>query len=288
MTIDKKKLAIVTPSYHTDYKLCKLLVDSVNRYADDEIKHYLIIPRKDYPLFEHMMSSRTRIRFQEDFLPWWIFPSLISKKWYASLKTFPVRGWIRQQIVKLAIGEMLPESFFLLVDSDTFLVRPFDVEAFFEGEKVSLYCEPLKTSIPEFDGWQRTSAKLFKIDAFNTTNDIYVAPFIFWRKDILLSMFRALEKNHGKSWQQVLCGQLRLSEYTLYGIYVDHVLGIENSGHYRDPKKHTHDYYKTTPMNPAELKDFKDEMADHHWAVSIASKSSTQINDIREVFGFSR
>ncbi len=286
MPIDKTQLAIVTPSYHIDYEPCRLLVDSVNRYVEDSIIHYLIVPKNDYYLFRHLESYRTKVLFQEDFLPRWIIPFPISKKWYLSLKTLPVRGWIRQQIVKLSIGELLPEPFFLIIDSDTFFVKKFCLENFVREDNISLYCEPLKNSIPEFDVWQRTSADIFNLNGFNTISDIYVAPFIFWKKQILKSMFHTIEIKQNKSWQRVLCGQLRLSEYTLYGIYVSQVLGLDNSGHYNDPVKHTHDYYDHVPLSLAGLVEFKKKMKEHHVAVSISSKSLTRLNDIRAAFEF--
>ena len=114
------EISIVTPSYHIDYEACRLLVESINRHVPANIRHYIIVPKADYCLFKNLESERTIIKFQEDFLPWWIIPSIVSKKWYLSLKTLPVRGWIEQQIVKWQQESFLPEDVFLIIDSDTF------------------------------------------------------------------------------------------------------------------------------------------------------------------------
>ena len=286
MTIDVENFAIVTPSYHRDYEPCRLLVDSVNRYVEDKIKHYLIVPKSDYCLFRHLESSRTIVKFQEDFLPWWIIPTVFSKKWYLSLKTFPIRGWIRQQIVKLSIGEMLPESVYLIIDSDTFFVKRFSLDNFVKGDSISLYREIADEDWHHFDDWQRKASRLFKLDNFKPDRSVYVAPFLFWKKENLQSMFRTIETTQKKSWQRALCSQLRLSEYTLYGVYVSQVMGIEKSGHYYDSVKHTHDYYGRVPLSISELQSFRQKLKDHHLAVSISAHSLTRLNDIRGVFGF--
>jgi hypothetical protein len=276
---------IVTPSYHVDFEACRLLVDSIARHVKADIRHYIIVPKRDRKLFDCLATGRTVIKHQEDFLPRWIFPSLVSKKWFLSLKTWPVRGWIRQQIVKLATAEMLEEDYFLVIDSDTFFVKDFDKSQFFRDDSVSFYCEPFEEVIDSHDNWQRNSAKMFGM-TIDPAREIYVAPFIFWRKDVLQQMFARLRALHGCSWQQVMCRQMSLSEYTLYGVFVRRILGSDKSGHFVDPIKYTHDYYETTPMSREALEDFKARVGRNHFGVSISSKSNTPLALIRQVFGY--
>lgn len=280
------EISIVTPSYHIDYEACRLLVESINRHVPAEIRHYIIVPKADYHLFKKLETERSQIKFQEDFLPWWIVPSLISKKWYFSFKTFPVRGWIRQQIVKLATGNMLAEDNFLIIDSDTFFVKSFNFKSFLRNGDLSLYCEPLDTPIPSHEKWQENSTKMFKIDPPKLLPEIYVGPFIFWRREVLQKMFKSLENLNGCSWQKTICRQLSVSEYTVYGVFVRQVLGLSKSAHYTDPCKYTHDYYKEIALSKKELIEFRDSIKDHHIGVSISSKSFTPIALIREVYGY--
>lgn len=280
----KLSFALVTPSYVRDFNVCRLLTESVERHVSADIKHYLIVPREDYPLFKELESERTVIKFQEDFLPRWILPFRIATNWYISLRSLPIRGWIRQQLVKLAIGEMLPEDTFLIVDSDTFFVKPFSPHDFIRNGKVSFYCEPLENKLEMQANWQISSAKMLGISDFSSTSDIYVAPFIFWNKRVLQQMFERMTQVNRKSWQQVLCKPLRISEYTLYGVFVDSILGVENAGHFRDETKYTLDYYLESPMVKAEIEELKSRMKPEHYAVSISSKSNTDISLVRSVF----
>ena len=282
----RKDIALITPSYDVDFEACRLLVDSVKRHVPNDIVHYLIIPRSDYSQFKILESERCILKFQEDFLPWWIIPSGISKKWYFSFKTLPVRGWIRQQIVKAATAKFLDEECFLIMDSDTFFVDDFKFEDFVKEGSVSFYCESLAEAIPAHEQWQMNSCKMFKLSSAALLKEIYVGPFIFWKRDVLNKMFDVLEVVNGCSWEKTMARQLSVSEYTIYGVFVRQVIGLKTAGHFVDPVKYTHDYYEEIPLSREELIEFKAKRQAHQIGVSISSKSFTSIDLIREVFGY--
>jgi hypothetical protein len=37
----------------------------------------------------------------------WLHQSSLNRKWWWSLRVFPVRGWILQQVIKIAITQVL-------------------------------------------------------------------------------------------------------------------------------------------------------------------------------------
>jgi hypothetical protein len=43
--------ALVTPSYCADAERCKFLVETVKRWVDSAVRHYLVFARRDLPLF---------------------------------------------------------------------------------------------------------------------------------------------------------------------------------------------------------------------------------------------
>ena len=159
------EISIVTPSYHIDYEACRLLVESINRHVPANIRHYIIVPKADYCLFKNLESERTIIKFQEDFCTRLVDNSFhCFKKMVFKLKNTTCSRLIRQQIVKVATGEFLPEDVFLIIDSDTFFVADFDFKKFVKNGDVSFYCEELEKLIPSHQKWQENSGKMFKLN----------------------------------------------------------------------------------------------------------------------------
>ena len=118
--------AIITPSFFGDLERCQLLVRSVKKYAPKWIKHYLIVPKRDAELFNHLVSDQVEMIFEDDFMPSWLFPIPFLRKWSFSLKSPPVRGWIRQQVLKLSAVKATKADILIFMDSDCFFTRPFD------------------------------------------------------------------------------------------------------------------------------------------------------------------
>src|ERR1700685_3066756 len=102
-TMPDLSYALVTPSYWRDLSRCEMLVESVDRWVAPHVRHYLIIARRDLPLFKHMFNTRTRLIVVEDIIPRWLIRLPGLRRFWFSLKTLPVRNWILQQIVKFAV-----------------------------------------------------------------------------------------------------------------------------------------------------------------------------------------
>src|SRR5689334_12865614 len=111
------RLAFVTPSYHKDFDRCRLLVDSLDRYVPRQYHHYVLVPRRDEKLFQPLNSSRTHVVLQEDVLPFWLRQVKTAPKFWVSLRSLPVRGWIIQQLVKLNVCAAIDADAFACIDS---------------------------------------------------------------------------------------------------------------------------------------------------------------------------
>jgi hypothetical protein len=59
----------------------------------------------------------------------------------------------------------------------------------------------------------------------------YVHP-TFWRRSVVQRLLANLEERLGKAWQIALSSQRTLSEYTLYGIFAEELIGVEQLGLY--------------------------------------------------------
>ena len=81
----------------------------------------------------------------------------------------------------------------------------------------------------------------------------------------------------GRTWASAIGGQLRFSDWTLYGVFVDEVLGAPaNSVASDDPLCHT--YWPEEPLDATGLDTFLTGIAPEDVAVMISAKSRTPMD----------
>jgi len=277
--------ALVTPSFSLDLKRCELLVESVARWAAPSLRHYLVIDRRDVPLFEHLRSARTELLIVEDIVPNWLVRMPGVRKFWFSFRTRPVRNWILQQMVKLAIPSAVKEDVLLYTDSDTFFIAPFDPASFERDGRVPLFMETGQRGLLDYnDSWHAQAARLVGIPAETGYDTSFVGNVICWRRDNAISLQQRIETVTGKRWTQAIATQSAFSEYTLYGVYVTQVLGEAASGHWYDGEIRTLNHWKPVPLDIAGLEALKTRRQPHHHSAMISAKSLTAVSDIRKVF----
>jgi hypothetical protein len=54
-------LAVLTPSYAPDLELCRDLNRSVLEWTQPEVRHHIIVPRRDVGLFARLRGPRTEV-----------------------------------------------------------------------------------------------------------------------------------------------------------------------------------------------------------------------------------
>ncbi|MFZ0501071.1 MAG: DUF6492 family protein [Steroidobacteraceae bacterium] len=276
--------ALVTPSFRLDLARCRLLTESIERWAAPHLRHYLIVDRRDVPLFRPLQTRRTELLVVEDLVPWWLSRIPGTRRFWLSLRTRPVKNWILQQIVKLSVPGTVTEDVLLFVDSDTFFVRAFDPRAAERDGKVPLFVEyGQRGLLPKHEEWHAIAAGLFGIAADESYDTNFIGNVICWRRQNALAMLDRIEEVTGKRWQRVLAGLNAFSEYTLYGMYVTRVLG-ESSGHWQDTLIRTLNYWTPSPLDAAGLRELRARLAEHHHSVMISAKSATPVAEIRKAF----
>src|SRR5216684_2807077 len=121
------RMAVITPSFAPDFELCVALNRSVLDNAPNTVQHHIIVPRSDLKLFGRLAGPRTHIRCETDFLPRWFVPLPFLANATVNLRRPfpPVRGWILQQLIKLAAVAASEDDVVLVADSDVRFVRPF-------------------------------------------------------------------------------------------------------------------------------------------------------------------
>jgi hypothetical protein len=276
--------ALVTPSFRLDVERCRLLTDSVERWVVPGVRHYLVVDRRDLPMFRSMASARTEIVVVEDVIPKWLFRMPVTRKFWFSLRTRPLRNWILQQVVKLSIPSFVAEDVLLYADSDVFFIAPYDPASLQRDGTVPLFVETGQRGlIRSNDQWHDAAATLLGLPAAGSYDTNYIGNLITWRRQNVLALRRRIEDVAGKDWQLALAPLNAFSEYILYGMFAQRVLG-ERSQHWDDSVLRTLNYWGTEALTRDALQALSCRRQPFHHSVMISAKSHTPVAEIRSVF----
>lgn len=280
--------AFITPSYAPDFQRCKLLCWSIQNFVSFPVRHYIIVERKDLNLFQQLADANTIILTKEDILPKWIrrIPYFDKKNIWLNLRgyqsgNFLLRGWLVQQIVKLSAAQYVNEDVLVFVDSDVAFINSFDPRTLTQDDRVRIYRVSHTEShdSEESKRWKDTAKKLLHLPNQNNYYDFYISQIVTWRRDTLILLYDLLEQNFQRNWLEVISEVKDLSEYIVYGIFANYVLG-EDSGHYDDHlQKVCWCYWEDRLMSPEELRVFFQEaQSSGYSAVMISAKSSIDLS----------
>ncbi|MDT5034277.1 MAG: hypothetical protein QOC94_4448 [Actinoplanes sp.] len=274
------ELAVITPTFRGDAEIFADLHRSVLAYTPPDTVHHVVVPPRDRDLFADYAGPRCQVWTSAQLLP----TSYLHLR-AGRLETFvdvrrpwpPVRGWISQQAIKIAMTARLDARVVLLADSDVVLVRPVRAERFFVDGRFSLVREE-KAVTDEMERhviWHRVSRELFGLPAGPPPPlPDYVSPVNFWDPAVVLAMQERIREVTGKDWLRAFTGQLHISEFILYGVFVDEVLSRTATP---PPAYGTicHNYWEHTPLEPQSGMAFAEQLPADAVAMMISAKSGT-------------
>jgi Family of unknown function (DUF6492) len=280
------RMSVVTKSFAPDYELCADLHRSLLNYLPDSVHHHIIVPRQDLKLFGQLAGSRTLIRCEAEFLPGsfvsapfgnftvnlgWPFP--------------PVRGWVLQQLVKLAAVAASEDDVVLVTDSDVEFIRPFTVESFVRDGVVRFFRRPnyITERLPHHITWHRASRALLGLPPADPPYTDYIWGMVACDPRIVREMLARVEVTTGRPWTSVIAGQLHFSEWTLYGMFVDELSGTRAKSFVSDDPLCLA-YWDTSPLSSHGAIDFFHSARPTDIAAMISAKSRTPLAIRRAAF----
>lgn len=275
-------LAIITPSYAPDYELCRDLHRSVLEYTAASVVHYVIAPERDRELFSTLQSPRCVLWSESDLLRPRLLPVPRTNSWLSLRRPFPpVRGWVIQQIVKLAAAGRVEADVLLLVDSDVLFVRPVAAEQFVRDGSVRFYRKDSAVSerMPRHVTWHQIARKLLGLPRAWPPLPDYISSFSAWDPRVVLGLHERIQEVTGRHWVDAIASQLHFSEWTLYGVFVDEVLG-EPANAFATDTMLCHSYWDTVPLDSEAATAFVRDASVQDVAVMISAKSHTAL-DVR-------
>ena len=234
--------SLVTCSFSGDFDVCRLLCETVDRFVPEDIAHQLYVPRKDMALFAPLASARRRIGAQEDLLPGWFWKApLPGPRWRALLHlprrniyltpySLPVRGWIAQQIMKIAATAASDTEIVVHVDSDNAFIRPLLPKHLAQNGRVRLYRNPEMVGMDSHRLWHAAAGRLLGLPPRPFYDAEYIDQLVVWRRSVVLKLTAQIEAVAGQDWRIALARTPHFAEYILYGVFADKVLGLEDAG----------------------------------------------------------
>lgn len=228
MKEEDRSFAMVTKSYLPDLKRCELLSESLDHCAP-HVSHYLIVDRQDWSAFRHLQGGRRRLIESEALLKGWMLRLPGRRGFWLSLSAPPVRGWIMQQILKIAAIEAIPERTLVFCDSDTAFFRSFDRNDFLVGGKMGLL--DVDFDSPDIRIWTAIARRLLGAPSDKVGYRNHVGFAVPWNRETIKAMQQRIEATTGLNWQIALARTLNFSEYMIYGTLVREVLGYGSVDH---------------------------------------------------------
>ncbi|MFD1719774.1 DUF6492 family protein [Georgenia deserti] len=223
------ELEILTPSYAPDLELCRDLVASVRRFAPTGTRHRIIVPEHDRDLFAPLANATVSVETVQDVLPGALRRLPRMNTWIDIHAPWPpVRGWVAQQLVKLAAVAASPARSVLVVDSDVVFVRPFALRDYTAGASQVLYRLPdaVDRRMSRHMLWDDTARQLLGLPATATARrHDYICWPCLWNPAVVRGMLqRVSAQAGGRPWTRVIGRCLHVSEMVLYGVFVDEIV----------------------------------------------------------------
>lgn len=193
--------------------------------------HYIIVETIDLVQFQALSNNHRTILEMEAIMPRSFYhltriPFVNSRSLWFSFKTGFMIGWQVQQLIKLQMAFELNEHGLLYCDSDVFFIRQFDVSSLVENNQFRFYSTEhgfAREDAPN-PSYIEASAKQLGVENNLFPSPSYVENLVTWHGPTVKSLCHHIEKISGRDWKVALGRKLILSEYTLYGLYVDRVL----------------------------------------------------------------
>ena len=268
-------LAIVTPSYAPDLELFADLRRSILDYFPTDVTHLVIVPRRDVDAFAQFRGPRCEVIPEPALVPRHVLKVPRSGIYLNPRHPLPpIRGWVLQQLLKLASVDIVSANTIVLVDSDVVFVRPVDQDTFAPGGRARFFRldAAIDDRLPRHVRWHAVASRLLGVAPQGLPLPDYVTSLNTWDRQTVLDLLQRIEDVAARSWFDVVGGELHFSEWTLYGKFVDHFIDMPSSS---DTLCHT--YWDPRPLDQASADRFVNDIADTDVAVMISAKSRTPL-----------
>jgi hypothetical protein len=273
-------MVVVTPTYAPDLELFSDLHQSVLTCFPPDVRHVAVVNETDLPLFRRFEGPRCVVVGVRDVLPRSVFALPFTKLWMNIRRPVPpLRGWIIQQLVKLAVANHVSERIIVMADSDLVFIRPVTVATFAPGGQARLYRldEGVGESLPRHLLWHAVAHDVLGLPpAPPPPLPDYVSSLNTWDRHVVNRMLQRVEQLTGRQWLEVIGKELHFSEWTLYGVYADQFERAECVS--LTAESLCHSYWDHVPFTTERAAAWLSSAGPHDVAYMISAKSHTPLS----------
>jgi hypothetical protein len=162
----------------------------------------------------------------------------------------------------------------LIIDSDAVLIREAEVDEFTDDGRLWLYRKDgaVTADMQRHVLWHNVARKL--LGGRRAAPARLRQPDPVWDPIVVRSLIERIADSTGRNWVEAIGRQLHVSEFVVYGVFVDCVLG----GVAPRDRNLCHNYYERSPLSPSDPAAFADQMPSDALGVMISSHSDTPHN----------
>lgn len=269
--------AVITPSYRGDFERCRLLCLSIDAFVSGNWHHYIIVENVDLALFRPLAGPRRTILEMEALLPSSFhhlvrIPIVNNRSVWFSWRTGFMIGWHVQQMVKLEMAFQVEQQGLLYCDSDVFFMQPFDIGSLSKEGQFRFYRteENFEENVIPYPKYISYSARQLGLSGNPFPSPTYVENLVPWHRPTVKALCNHIAQTSGRDWKLALGRDIFISEYSLYGLFVERVMKD------RSPLKTSHEILCKTiwsrgSLSDTELDEFCSDLKDPIVAVGVQS-----------------
>jgi uncharacterized protein DUF6492 len=224
-------ITLVTPTYGPDRERFLLQRESLERWGI-ALPHIAVIQHEDLPLFWDIpFQKNLTILSTRDVLPPRIERRRVAYhlrrrnpgRWFAGK---PLHGWCTQQLVKLAVANLVQTEGYVCVDADIFYSDCLTEANFFAPDgRLHLY-ETFEDLDMEMAEWLAQSMRFLGIDMRQKRPAKYIHALLPMHTQVVREMLAYIEDRHHGDWAEAMVAK-GATEYMTYGAYARHIHNLQ-------------------------------------------------------------
>lgn len=205
-----KPLTVLIPLAAKDVQRARLAIESIRRHVLHPLTDIVIAGQDSEVIRDLCRELRVRYINEDDVLP----PNVKAPRFNGD-GPLRVRGWVRQQLLKLTCFDYLDAENVLVFDADTYLVRDL---AFFAGDRQILFLSDEYTKKYEY-------LLRFLLGPIKRHPRSFIAHFMLFQRDVMKGLNERINQTCGMTLPDAVLAKLEqanknLSEYEIYGNYM--------------------------------------------------------------------
>jgi hypothetical protein len=164
----------------------------------------------------------------------------------------------------------------LHVDSDAAFVRPLTRGHLVREGRVRLMRTAGEGDTPMHRPWHLAASSLLGLPQRAYHGADYIGNLTIWRRDLVRQLLDRIGQETGSEPFAALAAKKDVSEYILYGVYAEHVVGLEQAGHWATPAQLCATVWPGA--DPAVLDARLEQMQIEDWQIAIGVQSTVPVS----------